>query len=318
MPTPKCSLNGLELARGYFLDVGLPMLKCEFPELLPSLAVGRVGEGSECFGFDDNISRDHDFGPGFCIWLPQSLWSQYGHPLTLAYWNLPASYGGIRRPESGPFVVRVGPTSISAFYMHFLGRKLPPYSIAEWFSFPQEPLAACTNGIVFEDSLGEFTHIRTYLRKYYPEPVRMKKLAAHCALAAQAGQYNYCRCMKRGDRGGTIWALNRFMRNFVAALYLLNRRYMPYEKWAYRGLSDLPLLGGEVSTLLSQLFPGAPETESLIEQLCTILISFLRASGITTTPSSFLLSHGQEIQSLISHPELRALPLMSWISGWQY
>ena len=60
-------MNGLELAKEYFENFGKPMLEKEFAELLPYLAVGFVGSGSEHYGFDDEISRDHDYEPGFCI-----------------------------------------------------------------------------------------------------------------------------------------------------------------------------------------------------------------------------------------------------------
>ena len=62
-------MKGLELARGYFYDECLPRLRRELPAVLPHLAAGLVGEGSDCFGYDDHVSRDHDWGPGFCIWL---------------------------------------------------------------------------------------------------------------------------------------------------------------------------------------------------------------------------------------------------------
>ena len=63
-------MNGLELAKGYYEEYGKPMLENEFSDLLPLIAVGFVGSGSEHYGFDDEISRDHDFEPGFCIFLP--------------------------------------------------------------------------------------------------------------------------------------------------------------------------------------------------------------------------------------------------------
>ena len=43
------------------------MIHNNFSEYEDKIAVGFVGEGSERFGFDDVYSRDHDFGPGFCM-----------------------------------------------------------------------------------------------------------------------------------------------------------------------------------------------------------------------------------------------------------
>ena len=58
-------MRGLELSRGYFLEYGLPMLERDFPELKKFIAAGLVGSGSERFGFDDTVTRYHDFEPGF-------------------------------------------------------------------------------------------------------------------------------------------------------------------------------------------------------------------------------------------------------------
>ena len=61
--------NGLELCEAFYEEYGRPMILQKFPEYEKMIAAGLVGEGSECFGFDDQTSRDHDFGPGFCLWL---------------------------------------------------------------------------------------------------------------------------------------------------------------------------------------------------------------------------------------------------------
>lgn len=308
---------GLDLARRYYQEVGRPMLEREFPQLLPHLAIGRVGEGSECLGFDDHFSQDHDFGPGFCLWLEEPLYQTYAPLLNQAYWALPAVFGGFLRPECGPFLTRVGPCSVSAFYARFLGPGELPRTVEDWFALPQEMLCLCTNGAVFSDPLGAFTQARAHLLSYYPEPVRLKKLAAHCALAAQAGQYNYPRCLRRGEAGAALQGLSRFLYHLTAAVFLLNRRYMPFWKWAPKALKQLPRLGGALAPVLEELAADPLRGTGTVERACSLAAEELRRSGLSDETDTFLLRQGASIQSRISHPALAALPLMAWKSGWQ-
>ena len=64
-------IKGMELSELYFKNVYLPVLEKDFSDLYERMAIGLAGEGSECFGYDDEISQDHDFGPSCCIWLTQ-------------------------------------------------------------------------------------------------------------------------------------------------------------------------------------------------------------------------------------------------------
>ena len=63
-------MKGLDLAQQYYETYGKEMLQQQFSHVLPYLAIGLAGSGSECYGFDDEISRDHDFEPGFCVFVP--------------------------------------------------------------------------------------------------------------------------------------------------------------------------------------------------------------------------------------------------------
>ena len=63
-------MKGIELAKQYYLEHGAPMLHRDFHEYEGLIAVGLVGSGSECYGYDDDISTDHDFEPCFCLFIP--------------------------------------------------------------------------------------------------------------------------------------------------------------------------------------------------------------------------------------------------------
>ena len=113
-------MKHLELSEGYFREYGQPMIEKGFPQLAENYAAGMAGEGSGCLGFDDQYSEDHDFGPGFCIWLSDEDYEKYGKELQSAYEALPYEYMGYSRSniidES-----RLGVMRTSDFFSSFTG-----------------------------------------------------------------------------------------------------------------------------------------------------------------------------------------------------
>ena len=97
-------MNGLKLAKAYYESYGRPMLEEQFAEILPKLACGLCGSGSECFGFDDAVSEDHDFEPGFLIFLPceDEVDRKTAFALERAYAKLPKEFMGYKRSMVQP------------------------------------------------------------------------------------------------------------------------------------------------------------------------------------------------------------------------
>ena len=109
-------MKGLELSERYFYEVALPVLEKEWCDKLMRMCFGLVGEGSDCFGFDDEISQDHDWGPGFCIWLTALDCQSFGAELTTLYNSLPGEYLGFPTRQCSQYGRnRVGVMEINTF-----------------------------------------------------------------------------------------------------------------------------------------------------------------------------------------------------------
>ena len=305
-------MKGLELARLSFENVGLPALERELPQLLPRMAVGLAGEGSECFGFDDELSRDHDWGAGFCIWLEEEDYLTWGVRVQELYEGLDWKGAGLPlRREQPEAAGRVGCISTQRWYTRYTACPQGPDTLEQWRRVPEDFLATATNGEIFCDPLGRFSAVRTKLLRFYPEDVRIKKLTARAAVMAQAGQYNYPRCARRGENVAAQLALAEFTRAAMSMVYLLNRRYMPYYKWAHRGMAQLPILPlvGEWLAQLSSLPPDG-QGEALVERICAAAAEQLRVQGLSGSESSFLLDHCPGMMDKIRDPELRKSHIM--------
>ena len=301
-------MQGLQLAKEYFFTHGLPMIEKSFKEIADRVAAGMVGPGSECYGFDDALSRDHDWGPGFCLWLQQDDYLTYGAALETAYRKLPSSFSGFGPRQTSPGEdARMGVMSIRSFYIRYTGLDHPPQGLKEWLPIPDQNLSVCTNGLVFHDPADHFSKWRQHLLDYYPEDIRRKKIASRCMTMAQTGQYNLARSLKRDEPFACRYAELKFCQNLMSMAFLLNRRYPPFYKWLHRATKELPILGPVIHENIRTLLNTAKGEEKVafIEKLCGLVIEELHRQELSDSNSSFLLDHGPVVQAGIHDPNLR-------------
>lgn len=303
-------MKGMELCENYFHLCALPVLEREFAGDLKKMAIGLAGDGSECFGFDDEYSQDHDWGPGFCIWLDGDDFAALGPELQGLYDSLPASFGGYRaRKTSAWGEGRVGVLETGRYYRRFLGIPGIPDSLFGWLRIPEDALAAACNGKIFYGSGSRFASIRDRLLAFYPEDVRLKKLAARCMSAGREGQYNYARSLRRKELYAADQAGMKFLEDALSIVFLLNGRYKPFYKWAHRAVRELPVLGSYSYELISELTgTGSREGKGeLMESCAGRIIACLKDAGLSDSDSDFLPDHGPEIQKRIEDKEIRGI-----------
>ena len=310
-------MKGLELSRKFYLEYGVSMLHEKIPELEGLVAVGLAGSGSECFGYDDELSHDHDFEPGFCIFLPdESVVDRKAEfALERAYTKLPMEFMGYKRSILKPVggnrhgVIRMG-----EFFKSRTGNEKGELSLRDWFFLPEQSLLEATGGEVFRDDLGEFSTIRESLR-YMPEDVRLKKLAGNLLIMGQAGQYNYSRCASRGESGAAQLAAAEFVKSAMNVIFLLNRRYIPYYKWSFRALSELPMLSELGASLEYLISSKNTETEVIkktceIEKICAEVISELVRQGLSDFDGAQAEAHAYAVNRKIGDGNIRNLHIL--------
>ena len=167
---------------------------------------------------------------------------------------------------------------------------------------------------MFRDDSGYFTAVRQKLA-YLPEDVRLKKLAGELLLMGQSRQYNYGRCIARGERAAAQLAVGEFVKSALHAAFLINKKYLPYYKWSFRGLSQLECLSQLYEPLeyLISSGNGAAEASAkaaLIEQVCGAVIDAARAQGLTDCGTNEAEEHAYAVNDRIRDGEIRNLHVL--------
>ena len=317
--------NGMQLAKEYWQTYGKQLLELpKFRDYKNRIAAGLVGHGSECYGFDDEISRDHDFGPGFCIWLTDEDYAKIGEDLQSAYNDLPQEYAGFGSREETPRAKscegskRVGVFGISEFFENITGFATAPSKNEPhlWISLSEPTLAAATNGQIFADPLGEFSKTRQSF-KLVPDDVRISLISRRLGMMAQAGQYNVPRMLARKDGAAAWLSINEFVLATASIVFLLNNPisagYLPYYKWQFAALRKLSArMASRLSGVCNQLESimrlssaacfggigfgegkkGSSEAESkineIIQNVCNEVVEELKYQGLSDCGETFL------------------------------
>lgn len=285
-----CPVSGLKLARAFWTQMGKPMIAAKYPQYAGRIAAGLVGHGSECYGFDDAYSQDHDFGPRFCLWLTDEDYAAIGEQLEADYEALPRKFSvdaqgrvtfeaHARSDASGAFPSagagspvtpraqganrRDGVFRIGDFFESITGYRTAPAQTAphEWLMLQESTLAAATNGEVFADPTGQFSKTRQGF-KDMPDDVRLALISKRLGMIAQAGQYNLPRSLKRGDGAAAWLSIHEFVQATASLVFLVNVPmvvgYMPYYKWQFAALRKLsgsmfallPNVGEQLETVM--------------------------------------------------------------------
>ncbi|WP_062076976.1 DUF4037 domain-containing protein [Demequina globuliformis] len=336
-PTHSPHVPGLVLARRYWLAHGKPLLDAEFPEYAGRIAAGLVGHGSECYGFDDAVSADHDFGVGFCWWLTAGDHAKIGRSLQDAYDSLPRTFEGypVRPALAAHGQRRCGVFEIGEFFASLTGMEAAP-SASEphlWMALDEPTLAAATNGEVFADPHGAFGAARgAFLRM--PRDVWLTHVSRRIAMMSQAGQYNVPRMLGRGDGEAAWLAVGEFVRAAASVTYLLNKPaqvgYLPYYKWQFaalrrlreRPLARLAAVPGDLTAVMrtasAACLGGAAFGEggkgvtravqqltAQVEAVCASVADELRTQGLSDVEDPFLEHHRPALAAKVVDPWLR-------------
>ena len=305
-------MKGLEISQAYFQQFGMPMLEESFPDLLPHVAAGLFGSGSECFGFDDDVSRDHDFDPGFVLLLPGEdvVSRKRAFDLERAYAALPKEFAGCKRSALAPVGgARRGVMRMADFFREKTGSPEGVLTVGQWMQVPSQSLAEAVNGAVFHDGSGELSAIRSRLARY-PHDIRCKKLAGHLLLAAQAGQYNYPRCLRHGEAAAAQMAVFAFAQSVIQAVFLLNDAYAPFYKWQFRAMRALPRLPLAAELLEYLITTGndgelARDKQEVIEGIAEDLAEELAHQGLGHASGTDLEKHAYAVNDNVEDANLR-------------
>ena len=307
-------MKGLEEARKFYEEAGAEMISRNFGDFENRIAVGLIGHGSECFGFDDQTSRDHDFETGFCIWLTKDDEEKIGFRLMRAYDKLVKSVNGERADR----VVENGFQGVFVtgdFYRRYTGCDGAPKTWQDWLYTNSAYFAEATNGEVFRDDLGEFTKIRNEILHGMPEDVRIKKIGSCALKAAQSGQYNYARCLAHGEEGAAMLALFEFVTNAIELAFLLNRKHCPYYKWALRSMDGLDKFA-ELKQPLEYLLTadndkaGQSVKKAIVEDISLALANEINAQFDLGVEGGFLEPYAYAIQKRIKNSDIRNLHIV--------
>lgn len=304
-------MDTLALCRRFFETHGYPILLEAFPHVMDRLAAARIGGGSDVLGYDDEYSRQGQWGPTFQLLLPDEEYDQVGPSIReVLYRNLPAEFEGYpTAPQGGPSIDVFG---FRGYMRERLGISCFPENQLDWLRIPESALCQFTRGEVFYDPSNELTRIRQQFAMYYPSDVWKLHLSRAAYACWFYGEYNYPhRLAPRGDLVTGLVARGSFVEASMRLVFLLNRRYAPYWKWLHREFTALRAVAKDIDPLLTKLTLSADmgEQAQIVEDVCTRLRRAIREQGLVSAGAKLEYLGAFDIIRTMEDAELARQPV---------
>ena len=275
-------------------EVVSPLLQARFPAETAQMAAGFFGYGSEVLRLDDGYSTDHHFGLRVNILLPEAMTAAKGAAIEdgLAA-HLPQAWRGRELREGYTRTKGVALASLEQHLRSTIGLDHPPQTLTEWLKIPEEDITHVVAGELWHDPSARFTAIRTALAAYYPEPVRLRRLAHWSRYFSGMGVYALKRALLRGN---TLYASTTFARSLrwgVQMAFLLDRTYYPYDKWLTEMFHRLPRMGPRLAAIVDEaprLDTGWDRKLELLHQMSDILDAAMVEDGLIAPHPTYRVS----------------------------
>lgn len=314
--------SGLQLCKGFFNDAAKPILDRFFPELRYS--AGLLGYGSDVLGYDDEVSRDHMWGPRFYLFLEERDLDKKPAIFRAFAENLPYEYRGysvnFSRPNPEDHGVRapepitegfVDPLIFIETFDQFLvpvlgGAKPESLQPLDWLTFSEHRLLSLASGALFSDGLN--LQKRLAPLRFYPEEVKLYLLASNWEILSEEQAF-VKRCGQRGDDIGSRLICGRIAERLMRLCFFYREQYTPYSKWfgtAFRRLDVDGRIKEEIAEALK-----ADDVLSREEHLVAAqaLVAELHNESGLTAPVEFRIEpyFGRDIKVIYADKFSRAL-----------
>ena len=253
--TPITDVNktsGLVISKDFIQSILLPILKEELKEDYERIAVAIVGTGSDVLGLDDEISRDHHWGPRANVMYLQKDMTTLEPKIQNAFSKLPAKFNQFDIHVNIENLTGVCSCEIEDFFQRFLVSDRLPTADLDWLNLCEVDLFHVTAGTIVYDGLGELTR-RCEALAFYPENVWKKRLADWCMyVTGREAPYNLHRVSKRKDDLTCSMYFSLCVKRLMELCFTLNRQYAPYTKWLNRMFRSLPKYADELAPIIDQ------------------------------------------------------------------
>jgi len=328
-------IQGVELSRRFHAEVAGPWLARTFPGLRHAAAL--IGYGSELLGFDDEMSRDHNWGPRVLVFLGDADFAAHATRIVTSFADAaPAEFLGVpigmmNRPHASPHHpgalgddrhgLEIWTIGGALAYWAALGRDGPRDNLG-WLGIAEQRLLALTAGAVFHDDDGRLTALRERLA-WFPRDIWLYKLACQWRRIAEEQAFVGRAGLVGDDLGSRVIAA-RLAHDVMRMAFLIERRYAPYPKWfgtAFARLPSAPALTPMLDRALAA--PDWISRETALAEAYLAVASLHQTRGLPGVfeprlgpyfERPFTVINAEEIMAAIraeiADPAIRALPVI--------